>query len=58
MANKPEETVINKDACVHYWMIETGSHGKAPGTCKKCGELRIFSTKIPEIRWNQKLNFR
>ena len=50
MGNKPETTVIDKEVCIHHWIIETGRNGQAPGECKKCGAIRTFSNSIPGHR--------
>ena len=54
MANKAKETVIDKEVCVHYWIIATGISKKSSGKCKKCGVIRTFLNSIPDTIYTSK----
>ena len=32
----------NKGTCVHHWLIESATGPTSKGTCKFCGEERVF----------------
>jgi len=36
------ETFLEKAACVHHWMCEPPDQKWSKGTCKFCGEERLF----------------
>lgn len=36
-------TVDHAPVCRHHWIIETPNGPESEGTCRKCGQTRMFS---------------
>lgn len=48
----PPSTVVNRDSCVHHWLLET-PHGKySMGECKKCHAIKQFSNVAVDDKGN------
>ena len=35
-----------KTKCVHHWEIAPATGPMSPGTCKRCGEVRMFKNSV------------
>ncbi len=44
---------IKASACLHHWIIESAEGPSSEGTCKNCGEIKIFKNFIEETTWNE-----
>ena len=39
------------EICVHHWIIDLPTGPYSNGACKKCGEQKEFSNRLPESTW-------
>jgi hypothetical protein len=42
---------INTPKCVHYWICEP-VNGAVRGTCRYCGEIRMWEKKSPQYSYD------
>lgn len=52
----PETAVETPEAdteptCVHHWVIESPSGANSLGTCRICGEERLFQNYVSDFVW-------
>ena len=40
--------VLEKEECIHYWVIESATGSTSQGVCKFCGAVRDFHNSFPE----------
>ncbi|MBI2165608.1 MAG: hypothetical protein HYU29_04320 [Chloroflexi bacterium] len=38
--------------CRHHWVIDTPSGPMSKGTCKSCGEVRVFKNYVETSYWD------
>ena len=40
--------VLEKEECIHYWVIGSATGSTSQGVCKFCGVVRKFHNSFPE----------
>jgi len=51
----PEGSVNQTESCCHYWIIQSALGPVSEGSCRNCGEVRVFKNSIDyEDEWTNR----
>ncbi len=43
---------MEKETCIHYWIIDPPYGPVSDGVCRKCGDVKQFQNYLPRSTWD------